>query len=363
MSNQYTPQSISGYNSSPPPDDGSQSDDNEITWAKHKTKLSDPIKTLSEAIDTELTSAFGKVFGNNVSAQTTTFNVTSSDQGKLFTVTNSVTADLVAAATASTNFTFMIFNAGAGTVTIDPNGSETINGAATLALAVGDGAIVVSDGTNWHALTGGITGTGNLANLASPSTARTNLGLAIGTDVQAYDAQLADLASISTTANNFIVANGSSWTAETPSAARTSLGLGALAVKGAIDETDLDWPNSDGISQMNWSDPSLTTTTSVNTLTTIHTTRAYIPANATSLEYQIKLGDPGATSPNAHARLTTDTNNGTTLDNAATTIDWTGTGTLTISDKSGYTDINIQMSSTASSSRNCTVTDIVMRFI
>ena len=50
----YTSQAISGYNASPPSDDGSQTSTNEITWSKHKTKLGDPIKTLAEAINTAL---------------------------------------------------------------------------------------------------------------------------------------------------------------------------------------------------------------------------------------------------------------------------------------------------------------------
>lgn len=54
----YTSQSISGYNSSPPPDDGTTTSSNRVEWAKHKTKLADPIKTLAEAIDTALVTAF-----------------------------------------------------------------------------------------------------------------------------------------------------------------------------------------------------------------------------------------------------------------------------------------------------------------
>jgi hypothetical protein len=55
-------------------------------------------------------------------------------------------------------------------------------------------------------------------------TARTNLGLAIGTNVQAYDADLAAIAALSPTADNFIVGNGTTWTLETPAQTRTSLG-------------------------------------------------------------------------------------------------------------------------------------------
>lgn len=39
-----------------------------------------------------------------------------------------------------------------GTVTVTPNGAETIDGAATLSLTAGQSAIICSDGSNWHIL-------------------------------------------------------------------------------------------------------------------------------------------------------------------------------------------------------------------
>lgn len=56
--NPYTEVTITGYNTNPPPDDGSETSDNEITWAKHKTKLSDPLKTAIETTQSNITTAF-----------------------------------------------------------------------------------------------------------------------------------------------------------------------------------------------------------------------------------------------------------------------------------------------------------------
>ncbi len=67
--------------------------------------------------------------------------------------------------------------------------------------------------------------------------ARINLGLQIGANVQAWDADLDTISGLSKTANNFIVADGSSWTSQTLSQARQSLELGTLALQNSNNVT------------------------------------------------------------------------------------------------------------------------------
>ena len=76
------------------------------------------------------------------------------------------------------------------------------------------GTLAVSDG-----------GTGS----TSASGSRTNLGLVIGTNVQAYDAQLADVAGLTPSDSGFIVGNGSNFIIESGATARASLGAQASA--------------------------------------------------------------------------------------------------------------------------------------
>jgi hypothetical protein len=63
VSSPYTSVVISDYNASPPDDDGSNVATNQLTCAKHETKLGDPLKTASEAVDTNVQAAFTSIYG------------------------------------------------------------------------------------------------------------------------------------------------------------------------------------------------------------------------------------------------------------------------------------------------------------
>lgn len=63
---------------------------------------------------------------------------------------------------------------------------------------------------------------------------RADLGLAIGTNVQAYDAGLVDIAGLAVTDGNIIVGDGTNWVAESGATARASLGLGGYATLSPV---------------------------------------------------------------------------------------------------------------------------------
>lgn len=61
---------------------------------------------------------------------------------------------------------------------------------------------------------------------ANEATFKATVNLEIGTDVQAYDADLSAIAALAKTDGNIIVGDGAAWVAESGATARTSLGLG-----------------------------------------------------------------------------------------------------------------------------------------
>lgn len=63
--NPYTQQTASGYNSSPPSDDGTVSEANRAKYATVKTKLADPVKVLADNIDDAASAAFAKTINTD----------------------------------------------------------------------------------------------------------------------------------------------------------------------------------------------------------------------------------------------------------------------------------------------------------
>ena len=149
----YTSQTISNYNDDPPPDDGSAVAANQIKFSTVKDELADPIRVLAQAINTELLSAFSSLFLGNTENKATTFNVATTDDGTLFNCTAPLTVNLPPAVDAGEGFAVVIFNNSGGTITIDGDSSETINGNATVTLTNDlDAFILVSTGSLWHGI-------------------------------------------------------------------------------------------------------------------------------------------------------------------------------------------------------------------
>lgn len=164
MASPYTSVSIADYNANPPTDDGAATPANELNWSKHKEKLGDPIKTLSEAINTNLVAAFGDRLLNAEAQKTGIYTVLATDRGSLINCTaNTFTVTLLAAATAGDGFEIIIYNSGSGVITVDGNASETVNGAATQTLQSGGWLMLRCDGSNWA----GIGGNENLIDVSS----------------------------------------------------------------------------------------------------------------------------------------------------------------------------------------------------
>lgn len=97
--------------------------------------------------------ATGSTLSTNslITSFNSSFTLGSTDRGATYVWTGALgTVSLPAAASVANGWYVNIRNNGTGDLTIDPSGSEQINGASTLTLAIADSCTVITDGIKWY---------------------------------------------------------------------------------------------------------------------------------------------------------------------------------------------------------------------
>ncbi len=141
------------------------------------------------------------------------------------------TSNTGSAVVGTNNLVFAQFS-GAGSVTAG-DGLDKSGNTMSVDLKANGGLVIESTEVAVDLAASSITGTLAIGDggtgATSASAARTALGVAIGSDVQAFDAQLSDIAGLTPTDSNFIVGDGSNFVLESGATARASLGAQASA--------------------------------------------------------------------------------------------------------------------------------------
>ena len=206
-------------------------------------------------------------------------------------------SDKGSAVTGTNNLTFVQFS-GAGQV-IAGNGLDKSGNTLSVDLKANGGLVIESTEVAVDLAASSITGTLAVGDggtgSTSASAARTALGLAIGTNVQAFDAQLTDIAGLTPTDSNFIVGDGSNFVLESGATARASLGAQA----SAADLTNLSSCQSGGSAAL-----AALTSTEIGILdgATVTTAELNILDGVTSTAAELNLLD-GVTSTTAELNI------------------------------------------------------------
>lgn len=152
MGSLYSGTSVSGYNSNPPPDDGSTGSLNQLQWNRDiKGKIGDPLNTFAAAASSALVTSFGKtISGGSVVKTAVNYGASAADQGRNIVATASgITITTPDATSVLSPFVWCINNQSTGTITVAGFSSQNIDGANTATLGAARGILLWTDGTNW----------------------------------------------------------------------------------------------------------------------------------------------------------------------------------------------------------------------
>lgn len=133
-----------------------------VTEAMFKTAISNQRDFLaglfgSDGLNTTALAALGAIF-NSLEVKTANHNITLIDRGKIFQCNGTITISLDPASTLGSAFSFIISNTGIGVVTLNPSGSELIDGELTKEINEGESIIIYCNGTNYFSIGGGGSG-------------------------------------------------------------------------------------------------------------------------------------------------------------------------------------------------------------
>ena len=207
------------------------------------------------------------------------------------------TSNTGSAVVGTNNLVFAQFS-GAGSVTAG-DGLDKSGNTMSVDLKANGGLVIESTEVAVDLAASSITGTLAIGDggtgATSASAARTALGVAIGSDVQAFDAQLSDIAGLTPTDSNFIVGDGSNFVLESGATARASLGAQA----SATDLTNLSSCQSGGSAAL-----AALTSTEIGILdgATVTTSELNILDGVTSTASELNILD-GVTSTTAELNI------------------------------------------------------------
>jgi len=135
MGTKYTSQSTSGYNASPPSDDGTAVSSNEVKWSFIKTKLADVLKTFGEGINTAILTHTDE----SILDKAVTYTTTAADHKRTVNITASATQSLGDAATLGEGYIVTIKNSHTAANTVDlATGTDTLDGTVGGSLSLGE---------------------------------------------------------------------------------------------------------------------------------------------------------------------------------------------------------------------------------
>ena len=194
------------------------------------------VGTYTQAYDAGLTSIAGLTTASGSYIYATANDVyttgISTVYGRSVLAASGISSVLTTALTAGTGI-LLSYNSGTDTATINTSGLVIgTNVQAYDAGLTSIAGLTTASGNYLYATandvytTGVITAFGrSLVDDADAATSRTTLGLALGTDVQAYSVKLAQFIALVHSYGGFLISDGTNWNVNTPSSARSQLSL------------------------------------------------------------------------------------------------------------------------------------------